>query len=53
MKSFMVDGMLGFQPYFFIRRNYDCSVVSSTRRLHFTPQENFLILILLEAAWTP
>ena len=37
------DGILGFHPYFDIRHNQDGTVVSCTRRTHFTAWYSFLL----------
>jgi hypothetical protein len=39
MKTQRGDGMLGFDPYFDIRHNYDGTEVSSTHWPHNTPKE--------------
>ena len=46
-------GMLGFQPYFDIRRNWDGIIVSSTRRPLFTLKQIPRNSFLLEAELTP
>jgi hypothetical protein len=48
MKTRKVDGMLGFQPYFDIRQNYD-TVLSPTRRPHLTPKKIPWYSLLLQA----
>jgi hypothetical protein len=52
MKTQTGDGMLGFDPYFDIRHNYD-GTVSSTHWPQFTPKEIPWYSILLRGQVDP